>query len=94
MISEFHDDRSGDQHEDYERWKAANPNGFVLNVMSSNQGMLHRSHCRHLAGQHQTPANHMSRTSRLKLCSTSRLTLTSEAENRLMKVESCESCKP
>jgi hypothetical protein len=88
---EFQDSEPGDQHENYVKWKAANPNGFVANVLPNRPAMLHRSSCAHLSGPHQTPADSKSYTTNRKICSTDLAVLKAKVGEA---AQECVSCKP
>lgn len=96
MVQVFQDKESGDQHDDFEQWKASNPDGFVISMKSSAQAVLHEAGCSKLAGPHQTPAEGMSRTRSRKVCltATERSDWSAISEPSGLTVVECQSCKP
>ncbi len=96
MVQVFQDDESSVQHDDFEQWKASHPNGFVVSVKTSAQGVLHKAGCAKLAGPHQTPAEGKSRTTSRKVCldETERSDISTILELSGLTVVDCQSCKP
>ena len=87
---EFHDNHYRDAHEEYIRWLRHNPRGFVLNLKTAKQGVLHESDCMHIA-DYSDPD--VSLTDKRKVCAPSTSApLKAWASERGIKWTYCGTC--
>jgi hypothetical protein len=87
---EFHDNHYQDAHEEYVRWLRHNPRGFVLNLKTAKQGVLHESDCMHIA-DYSDPD--VSLTDKRKVCAPSTSApLKAWASERGIKWTYCGTC--
>ena len=99
MIQVFEDDlnKPGSHHARFQSWRAQEPEGFVLNVRSSTESILHRTPCTHFGDTSWQcePDGANSLTQRRKVCSVSANELVEYALNQYSaRPTMCESCKP
>jgi 5-methylcytosine-specific restriction enzyme A len=99
MLESFQDDPTApaNAHVRFQEWRAHNPTGFMLNVRSSTDVMLHRALCDHFGDVHWScePDGTDSLTKRLKVCSTDRQELIEHTLKRYsLSPAICGDCKP
>ncbi len=94
MIEEFADADGPGQHEAFQRWRADNPTGYVINCRTEAEGMLHLSPCGHYGDTDLGPEAWGNLTRHRKVCSTSQTALLDWARGRSMAIQMCSSCKP
>jgi 5-methylcytosine-specific restriction enzyme A len=99
VIQVFEDNskKPGSDHTQFQYWRGQNPKGFVLNVRSSTESMLHRTPCTHFGDVFWQSARDgaNSLTQRRKVCSDSANELVEYAlKEYSARPTMCESCKP
>ena len=86
-----------DAHEEFQDWRRANENGFIINVKSPADAMLHRTICPHLGDSEWEAgrANWGSMGNTTKVCSSSPSELFKWAKTNLKsELQICKGCTP
>jgi hypothetical protein len=91
MAIDFDDKLDPDAHWAFERWRTANPRGFVVNSLSEAEGMIHFSNCLHLTFK---ATDSITLTGNAKLASDDAVDVLLEAASRGLRVKRCKTCQP
>lgn len=99
MVLEFQDENGKFAHDEFQKWRRKNANGFFVNVKSKNNLMLHRVSCSHPGDSEWTREENKtwgSLTKNRKACAEDVLRLQSWAKEKYKSAETkmCNSCKP
>lgn len=95
MIKQLQRIISDKAHEEFQKWREENPDGFLLNVRTKKSGMIHRSICDHL-GDTEWQAGHFGDLGKLmKVCSLNLRELHEwGTQNGITHITECSDCKP
>ena len=86
---EFYDTHYQDAQDDYLQWLRRNPQGFVLNLKTKRQAVLHESGCTHIADYSDPSVN---LTLKRKICAASDASLRAWAKERGIGWDRCGTC--
>ncbi len=93
-VESFKDSARGNAHDDFQRWREKNPNGFFLNRKPQSRAMLHRTHCGHVEDPARELSGDWNLTANEKVCAPTIPTLEEWAEDNYVEVSVCSDCKP
>ncbi len=94
-IIEFHDTANTSAHDDFQTWRATNPNGFFINCKTKTKWLLHRVACGHPGGTDWGLETGHSLTVTRKLCSDNADELLQLAfSNQSVSLTFCYHCSP
>jgi hypothetical protein len=93
MIS-FQDETDAEAHSKFQTFRREHPTGFVLNLKSASNGMLHFSLCDHMGDTEWLKEDGASLTSKNKVCSETKDELVAYAQQHGINIHECQHCKP
>ncbi|MCF6156446.1 MAG: HNH endonuclease [Candidatus Brocadia sp.] len=95
MIKQFQKIISEKAHEEFQKWREENPEGFLLNVKSKSSGMIHRSICAHLGNTEWQAGQPGDLGKQMKVCSQNLKEIHNWAtQNGITHITECSDCKP
>ncbi len=92
MVQFFHDQLGDDQHDKFQKWRAENSRGFVINRKTVTAGMVHRADCRHMGDFTWEADESLGLTVTEKICSADRDELSQWANNESVNLTICNDC--
>jgi hypothetical protein len=96
-IVQFKDTQHTFYHEDFQKWRRQNDNGFFVNVKSGTNILLHRTICPHLGDsewERETGWGSLTRSRKICSADLAELQLRIAEEYSTSKLKMCADCKP
>jgi hypothetical protein len=82
-------------HQELQRWRTENSSGYIINVKSSTNAMLHTSECRIHFGDVNITEERYNLGNKTKICSNDKSELIEWAKKEIDGIlKECKSCKP
>ena len=90
-VEEFHDCKSAVYHDQFQKWRRKNLDGFFLSSKTGKKANLHGSQCQHLTMLSAAETNE-SATKQKKICGRNAGDLLAWAGQNSIAVKSCKDC--